>query len=64
MASDSEQTTVTDIMTPMVHDVPANATMKQVASAMVKNRIHRVFVSDNQKIVGVLSALDVLRLID
>ena len=61
---DIEQTTVKDIMTPMVHDVPANATMKQVASAMVKNRIHRVFVSDNHKIVGVLSALDVLRLID
>ena len=59
-----EQTTVRDIMTPMVHDVPADATMKQVAAAMVRNRIHRVFVSDNHKIVGVLSALDVLRLID
>lgn len=59
-----EQTTVKDIMTPTVHDVSANATMKEVAAAMVRNRIHRVFVSDNQKIVGVLSALDVLRLID
>lgn len=59
-----EQPQVKDIMTPMVHDVDANASIKEVASAMVKNRIHRVFVSDKQKIVGVLSALDVLRLID
>lgn len=58
-----EQTTVKDIMTPMVHDVPADASIREVADAMVKNRIHRVFVSDNQKIIGVLSALDVLRLI-
>ncbi|MDX1693232.1 MAG: CBS domain-containing protein [Ketobacteraceae bacterium] len=59
-----EQTTVKDIMTPMVHEVPADATVKEAAAAMVRNRIHRVFVSRNQKIVGVLSALDVLRLID
>lgn len=59
-----EQTTVKDIMTPTVHDVATNATMKEVAAAMVKNRIHRVFVSQDQKIVGVLSALDVLRLIN
>lgn len=59
-----EQTSVADIMTPMIHDVPTTASIKQVSSAMVKNRIHRVFVSDKQKIVGVVSALDVLKLID
>ena len=62
---DAEQlTTVKDIMTPMVHDVDADTPIKQVCSAMVKNRIHRVFVSDNQKIIGVVSALDVLTLLD
>ena len=58
------QTTVKDIMTPTVHDVTSGASIKEVSSAMVRNRIHRVFVSENQKIVGVVSALDVLRLID
>lgn len=58
-----EQTTVRDIMTPTVHDVSAAASIKEVSAAMVRNRIHRVFVSENQKIVGVVSALDVLRLL-
>jgi signal-transduction protein with cAMP-binding, CBS, and nucleotidyltransferase domain len=30
---------------------------------MVKGRIHRVFVTEDKKIVGVVSALDLLRLL-
>ncbi len=59
-----EVTTVKDIMTPMIHDVPGTASIKEVSSSMVKNRIHRVFVSENRKIIGVVSALDILKLID
>ena len=62
---DADQvTTVKDIMTPTVHDVDAEASMREVCNAMVKNRIHRVFVSSQGKIIGVVSALDVLRLLD
>ena len=62
---DAQQlTTVKDIMTPMVHDVDANTPIKEVCAAMLSNRIHRVFVSDHQRIIGVVSALDVLRLLD
>jgi signal-transduction protein with cAMP-binding, CBS, and nucleotidyltransferase domain len=35
----------------------------EIAQMMVKGRIHRVFVTEDKKIVGVVSALDLLRLL-
>ena len=58
-----EATTVTDIMTPAVFDVDAQAPVNQVARDMVANGIHRVFVRDRGRIVGVVSALDILKLV-
>ncbi|MDY6920788.1 MAG: CBS domain-containing protein [Pseudomonadota bacterium] len=56
-----EATTVADIMTPSIHEVSVDTPLSEVASEMVQNGIHRVFVSDRRKIVGVVSALDILR---
>ena len=61
--SDNSASTVRDIMTPKVHDVDIGTALQQVCADMVSNRIHRVFVSDNHKIVGVISALDILAVI-
>ena len=55
--------TVGEIMTPMVFEVAEDLPVQQVASTMVRGRIHRVFVTRERKIVGVITALDVLRLI-
>ncbi len=52
--------TVRDIMTPMVHDINARASILEASRDMVRNRIHRLFVSDSNKIIGVVSALDIL----
>jgi len=55
--------TVGDIMTPMVFDVPIDATVPEIADAMVRGRIHRVFVTENGMVIGIISALDLLRVL-
>jgi len=55
--------TVRNIMTPMVYRVDEDTTVQQVAETMIKNRIHRVFVTHEEKVVGVLAALDMLKVI-
>jgi len=55
--------TVNDIMTPMVFDVPASATVPEIADAMVRGRIHRVFVTEGGMVIGIISALDLLRVL-
>jgi CBS domain-containing protein len=57
------QTTVRDIMTPMIFSVRANARIDEVADAMVRGHIHRIFVMEDGRIVGVISSLDMLALI-
>ena len=52
---------VADVMTPIVHAVRENATVESVARMMTRKHIHRVVVQKGRKPVGVISALDVLR---
>lgn len=57
-----DPTLVCDIMTPVVFSVPPDATVDQVIEDMLGLRVHQLFVVDsNQVLVGVISALDVLR---
>jgi CBS domain-containing protein len=55
--------TVAEIMTPHVFDVPATASVPEIAEAMLRGRIHRVFVVEGDMVVGVISALDLLRVL-
>jgi predicted transcriptional regulator len=53
---------VDDIMTAQAIALPEDATVTQAAAVMACERIHRVLVVSNEgRIVGVVSALDVLR---
>lgn len=52
---------VNDIMTPMVFEVSPETPLIQVAEAMVKGRIHRVMVTRDRSLKGVISALDLLK---
>lgn len=61
---DDEVATVRNIMTPSVFDIDVHATARQASIAMVKNRIHRVLVSDRGRVVGIVSALDILALLN
>jgi CBS domain-containing protein len=55
--------TVRDIMTPVVYTVPENTPVPQVARTMIAGRIHRLFVTRQRRLVGIVSSLDLVRLL-
>jgi CBS domain-containing protein len=56
-----QASTVRDIMTPTVFDVPVNATAREIAETMLRGHIHRVFVTESGMVIGVITVFDVLR---
>ncbi|MFQ5706539.1 MAG: CBS domain-containing protein [bacterium] len=58
---ESETLRVQDIMTPFIYRVPENTLVKELAEIMVSGRIHRLFVSRKDEIVGIVAALDILK---
>lgn len=57
------QVTVKDIMTPVVFSVAPDTPLKQVADAMIRGRIHRVLVTEGKRLAGIITTLDMLRVI-
>ena len=58
----TDQSRVRDIMTPVVFSVSSDAPARRVVADMLDLRVHRLFVVDAVGVlVGVVSALDVLR---
>ncbi|XXT25141.1 CBS domain-containing protein [Sorangium sp. So ce429] len=56
------QTTAREVMTPVVLHLHESASIRQAASLMAYEGVHRLAVtSDDGKLVGILSSLDVLR---
>ncbi len=56
-------TTVGDIMTPMIYKVKEDTPVQKIADQMIKNRIHRIFVTKEEKVVGIISSTDMLKVI-
>ena len=54
---------VREIMTPMIFKVSEEDSVKDVAETMLKGRIHRVFVTREGKLNGIVTALDMLQVI-
>jgi CBS domain-containing protein len=54
---------VLDIMTPMIFSVSEDTSVQEVADTMLKGGIHRVFVTRDKKLVGIVTALDMLQVI-
>ena len=52
---------VNDILTPMVFEVEPDTPLTKVAEAMVNGRIHRVLVTEDGRLKGIISALDILK---
>jgi CBS domain-containing protein len=52
---------VSDIMTTRVYTVAADAPVTEVASTMVDAHVHRLLVADRDKLVGIVTTLDVLK---
>lgn len=55
--------TVRDIMTPMMFEVREDAELSEVADMMVRGRIHRVVVTRHGKVTGMISSLDLVRVL-
>jgi CBS domain-containing protein len=54
---------VRDIMTPTVYTVPDDTPVSQLASTMIAGRVHRLLVTKDKRIVGIVTALDLLKLL-
>jgi CBS domain-containing protein len=59
---DVDKTTVRDMMTPAVFVVPLDADVARVVDEMLRLHVHHMFVVDGGGVlVGVISALDIVR---
>jgi CBS domain-containing protein len=54
---------VRDIMTPTAFTVPHDTPIPKVARTMVAGRIHRLLVTREQRVVGIVTSLDLLKLL-
>ncbi|MGD8619571.1 MAG: CBS domain-containing protein, partial [Gammaproteobacteria bacterium] len=54
---------VSDIMTPMIFRVNPDTPLQEVAETMLKGRIHRVFVTEDGRLTGIVTTLDMLEVI-
>lgn len=61
--TDEASAVVKDIMTPRILVVSENDTIQKIADIMIRNRVHRVFVTRDDKPIGIISTADLLRII-
>lgn len=52
-----------DIMTPTIFNVLEDTSIQDVADHMIRGRIHRQFVTRGDRVVGIITALDLLKVI-
>ena len=60
---ESDDLLVRDIMTPTVYTVPENTPVAKIARTMVAGRIHRLMVTRGGRVVGIVTSLDLVRLL-
>ena len=58
------QRTVSEVMTAHVVTVPVDASLPEVARCLRENGIHRVYVEEAGQLCGVVSALDLMQVIE
>jgi len=57
------EATVQEIMTPMIFKVEADTPVREIAGIMIGGRIHRLLVVDRERIIGIVTTMDLLKLI-
>jgi CBS domain-containing protein len=60
----SDNTPVSQVMTTQVYSVPLYSDVHIAARVMRNHKIHHVVVTHEQELVGILSAFDLLRLVE
>ena len=61
--SETTTATVRDIMTPEVYDVNPHTSVQQVASIMLRSDLHRLFVTRDSHVEGIITATDMLKVV-
>lgn len=59
----ADELEVREIMTPEVHTVPEETPIPEVAELMIRSHVHRLLVTREEKVVGILSTSDLLGLL-
>ncbi len=60
---EKQQVTVRDIMTPMIFKVDENTSIQEVADTMIGGRVHRLLVTHEGKVIGIVTTMDLLKAI-
>lgn len=55
-----DRSMVRDIMNPAIHSVSAEATVSEVAEKMLRYHLHRVLVTEQDRLAGIISSSDLL----
>jgi CBS domain-containing protein len=58
------QRTVSEVMTKQVLTVPRDASVAEIARCLREHKVHRVWVEDGGRLCGVISALDMMAVIE
>ena len=58
-----EQLEVRDVMTPRPQTLGPEATLKEAAQRMLYSEVHRLFVEDKDRLVGIITTSDLVRAI-
>ncbi|WP_455235383.1 CBS domain-containing protein [Thiogranum longum] len=64
LAAEKEGTPVSNIMTEKVYTIPEYEEVSVAARMMRNHKIHHLVVTQEQKVVGVVSSFDLLKLIE
>lgn len=59
-----EEVTVREIMTPVVFDIHPDATVSELARFLLRGKIHRALVMEEGELLGIVTAFDVLRVVE
>src|SRR5690554_7564697 len=54
---------VRDIMTPIVLSVDEDTPVRDIADIMMQQHLHRIFVTRDSKITGIITTYDMLKLV-
>ncbi len=58
---EDEGLTVREIMTPLIFKVTEDATVSEMADTMIGGRIHRLLITKDDRVVGIVTTLDMLK---
>lgn len=63
LALDQTEVTVAEIMTPSVYTVGEETPVSEIAETMIESHVHRLLVTREDRVVGIISTSDLLGLL-